>query len=413
MGEKREYRRRRRPPEDMELQQRQVRRRQTQEPHRQPRRHRSVQEEQPYIDPRRVAQGRRMYRRKAERKKRRRRNILVVILLLLLLVAAYAGAKIWVAVQQWENKAEKSDFTTSDTTDPEEDEIINVAVFGTDEDGVRADVNMVASFNTGTKELHFISVPRDSKVIMTKEMTDYLESKNAYVPEQNGVYGQCKLTELHAYAGENNRCAFSVAMLEEILGMKMDYYVKVDLSAFRQIVDAVSGVDFNVEERLYYVDPYQDLYIDLYPGMQHLDGDKAEQLVRFRDGYVQKDLKRIEVQQQFIQALIEKVCSSDTLMRNLNDLVKVALDCTESNISVSEALKYVKYVKALDPAKITSDTVPYLGNPGRYVELDEDGIKELVNERIYGIAPQSSTEEQEENQFNESNQEGNQLNEDV
>ena len=50
MGEKREYRRRRRPPEDMELQQRQVRRRQTQEPHRQPRRHRSVQEEQPYID---------------------------------------------------------------------------------------------------------------------------------------------------------------------------------------------------------------------------------------------------------------------------------------------------------------------------------------------------------------------------
>lgn len=119
-------------------------------------------------------------------------------------------------------------------------------------------------------------------------------------------------------------------------------------SAFRQIVDAVGGVDFNVEERLYYVDPYQDLYIDLYPGMQHLDGDKAEQLVRFRDGYVQKDLKRIEVQQQFIQALIEKVCSSDTLMRNLNDLVKVALDCTESNISVSEALKYVKYVKALD-----------------------------------------------------------------
>lgn len=405
MGEKREYRRRRRPPEDMELQQRQVRRRQTQEPQRQPYRHRAVHKEQPYIDPHRVAQGRRMSRRKAERKKRRHRNILVVILLLLLLVAAYAGAKIWVAVQQWEGKAEKSDFAASDNTDPEEDEIINVAIFGTDEDGVRADVNMVASFNTGTKELHFISVPRDSKVTMTKEMTDYLESKNAYVPEQNGVYGQCKLTELHAYAGENNRCAFSVAMLEKILGMKMDYYVKVDLSAFRQIVDAVGGVDFNVEERLYYVDPYQDLYIDLYPGMQHLDGDKAEQLVRFRDGYVQKDLKRIEVQQQFIQALIEKVCSSDTLMRNMNDLVKVALDCTESNISVSEALKYVKYVKDLDPAKITSDTVPYLGDPGRYVELDEDGIKELVNERIYGIAPKNSTENQQD--------ESNQLNEEV
>lgn len=399
MGEKREYRRRRRPPEDMEMQQRRVRRRETARAAAQPPR-RAVRQEQPYIDPRRVAQGRRMSRRKAEKKKRRRRNILVVVLLLLLLAVTYAGAKVWVAVRQWENKAEQSDFATTDNTDAEEDEIINVAIFGTDEDGVRADVNMVASFNTGTKELHFISVPRDSKVTMTKEMTDYLESKNAYIPEQNGVYGQCKLTELHAYAGENNRCAFSVAMLEDILNIKIDYYVKVDLSAFRQIVDAVGGVDFDVQERLYYSDPYQNLYIDLYPGMQHLDGDKAEQLVRFRDGYVQKDLKRIEVQQQFIQALIEKVCSSETLMRNLNDLVKVGLNCTESNISVSEALKYVKYAKALDPAKITSDTVPYLGNPGKYVELDEEGIEALVNERIYGIQPAQDNE----NSFDEESQ---------
>ena len=392
MGEKREYRRRRRPPEDMELHQRQVRRRQTHAPYAaQPQR--AVPQGQPYLAPHRVAQGRRMSRRNAERKKRHRRGILLVILLLLLLTAVYAAAKVWVAVRQWEGKAEKSDFTVSDTKQEEEDEIINVAIFGTDEDGFRADVNMVASFHTATKELHFISVPRDSKVTMTDAMISYLEERDAYVPNQNGVKGQCKLTEVHAYAGENNRCAFSVAMLEEILGIKMDYYVKVDLSAFQKIVDAVGGVDFNVEQRLYYVDPYQDLYIDLYPGMQHLDGEKAEQLVRFREGYAQKDLKRIEVQQQFLQALIEKVCSSETLMRNLNDLVKVVLDCTESNISVSEALQYVKYVKDIDPAKITSDTVPYLGDPGRYVELDEAGIKELVNWRIYGIAPADSQED--------------------
>ncbi len=362
------------------------------------RRHRSSHPTQTQHPP----QGKRMSRRRRQRKGRRRRALLAVVLLLLLLATVYAVAKLWVAVSRWEKKAEQSDFSASAAEEPEQDEIINVAIFGTDEDGFRADVNMVASFHTATGELHFISVPRDSKVTMTKEMTDYLESKNAYVPEQNGVYGQCKLTEVHAYAGQNNRCAFSVAMLEDILGIKMDYYVKVDLSAFRQIVDAVGGVDFNVEERLYYVDPYQDLYIDLYPGMQHLDGDKAEQLVRFREGYAQKDLKRIEVQQKFIQALIEKVCSSETLMRNMNDLVKVALDCTESNITVSEALRYVKYIKLLDPAKITSDTVPYLGDPGRYVELDEDGIKELVDWRVYGIAP--AAEEAESGQSNENEQ---------
>lgn len=386
MGEKREYRRRRRPSDDMdmELRQRQVRRRQTRTPYPEEQQ-RVVYEEQTYIDPRRVAQGRRMSRRKAEQKKRRRRSILIVIALILLLIGAYAAAKVWVMMDKWDSKAENSDFVVSTSDQEKVEEIINVAIFGTDEDGFRADVNMVASFNTKTKDLHFISVPRDTRVTMTDDMIQYLEDNDAYVPNRNGVYGQCKLTEVHAYAGNDNRCTFSVTMLEDLLDIKIDYYVKVDLSAFREIVDAVGGVDFNVEDRLYYVDPYQDLYIDLYPGMQHLDGEKAEQLVRFREGYAQKDLKRIEVQQQFIQALIEKVCSSETLMNNLDDLVKVALDCTESNISVSEALKYVKYVKDLDPAKITSDTVP--GEGGSYYDIDEEGLKELIDWRIHGIEP--------------------------
>ncbi|MGN0136467.1 LCP family glycopolymer transferase [Anaerotignum sp.] len=397
MGEKREYRRRRRPPEDMELRQRQVRRRQTRVPYQEEQR-RAAYEEQTYIDPRRVAQGRRMSRRKAEQRKRRRRSILLVIALLLILIGTYAVAKVWAAMDRWEGKAEKSNFVVSAEDQSKVEEVINVAIFGTDEDGFRADVNMVASFNTKTKELHFISVPRDTRVTMTDEMIEYLEENNAYVPNRNGVYGQCKLTEVHAYAGNDNRCTFSVAMLEDLLGIKIDYYVKVDLSAFRQIVDAVGGVDFEVEQRLYYVDPYQDLYIDLYPGMQHLDGEKAEQLVRFREGYAQKDLKRIEVQQQFIQALIEKVCSSETLMKNLDNLVKVALDCTESNISVSEALKYVKYVKDLDPAKITSDTVP--GEGGSYFDIDEEGTKALIDWRIYGIEPEEDVQTMDEELMN-------------
>lgn len=401
MGEKREYRRRRRPSDDMdmELRQRQVRRRQTRTPYPEEQQ-RVVYEEQTYIDPRRVAQGRRMSRRKAEQKKRRRRSILIVIALILLLIGAYAAAKVWVMMDKWDSKAENSDFVVSTSDQEKVEEIINVAIFGTDEDGFRADVNMVASFNTKTKDLHFISVPRDTRVTMTDDMIQYLEDNDAYVPNRNGVYGQCKLTEVHAYAGNDNRCTFSVTMLEDLLGIKIDYYVKVDLSAFRQIVDAVGGVDFEVEERLYYVDPYQDLYIDLYPGMQHLDGEKAEQLVRFREGYAQKDLKRIEVQQEFIQALIEKVCSSETLMKNLNNLVEVALDCTESNISVSEALKYVKYVKDLDPSKITSDTVPYSQDPGSYFYMDEEGTKELIDWRINGIEPTEDVQTMDEELMN-------------
>ena len=389
MGEKREYRRRRRPSDDMdmELRQRQVRRRQTRVPYPEERQ-RIIRDEQTYIDPRRVTQGRRMSRRKAEQKKRQRRSILLVIGLILILVGAYAAAKIWVKMDMWQSKAEQSDFVVSTSDQEKIKDVINVAVLGTDEDGFRADVNMIVSFNTTTKQLALISVPRDSRVVLTDEMIEHLEAENARVPKQNGVYGQCKLTEVHAFAGEGNRCAFSVAMLEELLDISIDYYVKVDLTAFKEIVDAVGGVDFYVPMDMYWdMRDHGGPLINLKEGMQHLDGDKAEQLVRFRDGYVQKDLKRIEVQRDFMMALLAKVCNSQTLMSRLDELVEVALDCTESDITVGEALKYVKYVKDIDPAKITSDTVPYLGDPGSYVDLDMEGIKELIDWRIHGIEP--------------------------
>ena len=387
MGEKREYRRRRRPSDDMdmELRQRQVRRRQTRAPYPEEQ-HRVVTSE--YVDPRRAAKGRRMAKLKAEQRKRKRRSILLVIALILILIGTYAAAKVWVKMDQWQGKAEKSDFVVSASDQEKIKDVINVAVLGTDEDGFRADVNMLVSFNTTTKELHMISVPRDTRVVMTDEMIRHLNKEGEYIPQQNGVYGQCKLTELHAYAGEGNRSTFSVAMMEELLGVKGDYYIKFDLTAFKKVVDAVGGVDFYVPMNMYWdmTDTGGPL-INLREGMQHLDGEKAEQLVRFRDGYAQKDLKRIEVQQEFIMALIEKVCSSETLLNRLDDLVEVVLDCTESDITVAEALKYVKYVKDLDPAKITSDTVPYVGDPGKYVEMDEEGTKELIDWRIHGIEP--------------------------
>ena len=385
MGEKREYRRRRRPSDeaDMALRQRQVRRRQTRVPY--PEEQRRVVSSE-YVDPKRAAKGRRMSRRRAEQKKRQKRSILLVAALILILVGTYAAAKVWVKMDSWQNKAEKSDFVVSASEQEKIKDVINVAVFGTDEDGFRADVNMVVSFNTNTKELHMISVPRDTRVVLTDDMIDYLEKEDEYVPNRNGVYGQCKLTEVHAYAGKGNRCAFSVAMLEELLDVEIDYYVKFDLTAFKKVVDAVGGVDFYVPMNMYWdmTDTGGPL-INLREGMQHLDGDKAEQLVRFRDGYAQKDLKRIEVQQEFITALIEKVCSSQTLMSKLDDLVEVVLDCTESDVTVTEALKYVKYVKDLDPAKITSDTVP--GEGGSYFDMDEEGTKELIDWRIHGIEP--------------------------
>lgn len=320
------------------------------------------------------------------RRRRKRGEIILCVLLVVILAGAFGAAKLYASLKLWEGKAEKSDFVASaDVSSEAKDQLLNIALLGTDGDGFRTDVNIVASLNLTTKEVHLISVPRDTRVVMTDDMIAYLEKNGRTVPQANGVYGQCKLTEVHAYAGEGNRSTFSVAMLEEILGIDIDYYVKVDLDAFKDIVDAVGGVEFDVQERLYYSDPAQGLYIDLYPGPQVLDGEKAEMLVRFREGYAQKDLKRIEVQQEFLKAFISQVCSSDKIMSNLDSYIKIFMEKVESDMPVATALKYASYVKEIDPASITTDTIP--GEGGAYFDMDEEGTKELVDYRIYGKEP--------------------------
>lgn len=317
------------------------------------------------------------------KKRRRKKEILLCVLFVLLLAVTFGLAKLYTIWKGFEAKAENSDFVAA-AQPPQEitDDLLNVLILGTDKEGFRADVNMLVSFNVTKEEVHLISVPRDTRVTMTQDMIAHLKENNRHIPERNGVYGQCKLTELHAYAGDGNRSTFSVAMVEELLGVDIDYYVKVDLDAFQEIVDAVGGVKFDVEQRLYYTDPEQGLYIDLYPGEQVLDGRKAEMLVRFREGYAQKDLKRVQVQQAFLKALAEQIFASGDVINNLNRLIPIALEKTETNMPVSVALQYVPYVAKINPAQITTDTVP--GDGGSYFDLDEDNTKALVDYRIYG-----------------------------
>ncbi len=326
----------------------------------------------------------RNHKSQQEMKRKRTRLILFFIVFLLLGMLAFAAFRISSVLHLFGN-AEHSDFVASAKPSEQIDEVLNVAILGTDKDGFRTDVNIIASFHTKDHTLNLISIPRDTRVTMTTEMTDYLEEHDRTVPNRNGVYGQCKLTEVHAYAGEGNRCAFSVAMLEEILGIDIDYYVKVNLDVFQSLVDEVGGVPFHVEERLYYRDPQQGLYIDLAPGEQVLTGEQAEMLVRFRSGYAAGDLKRIEVQQQFLKAMISHITNSETLLKNLNGMIRLALEKAETDMPISEALRYATYLAKIDPSTVTTDTIP--GEGGAYFDLDEEGTKELIDYRIYGITP--------------------------
>ena len=264
---------------------------------------------------------------------------------------------------------------------PAEECKINIAVFGTDVDGYRTDVIFVLSYDTYNNKLALVSIPRDTRVKLTDEIIETLEENGRDIPYRDNERGVCKMNEVHAYAGKGFRNEASVKMLEDFLGIRIDGYINVDLTGFRNIVDAFGGVDMEVEGRLYYVDPYQDLYIDLYPGYQHLDGAHAEQLVRFREGYAQKDLKRIQVQQTFMRELMAKVLNTQNIMDNLPSVLYNIFKYVDTDLSLEKFVEYASYMENLSMANVYMETIP--GEGGGYFWADEEGVKELSQRVFY------------------------------
>ena len=133
--------------------------------------------------------------------------------------------------------------------------------------------------------------------------------------------------------------------VSQLLGYPVDHYIIVDLRAFQALVDAVGGVDFNVPINMNYDDPTQNLHIHLKAGMQHLDGAKALQLVRFRSGYANADIGRINTQQQFLSALAKKVISWGSVSK-IDEFVKIFSQYVKTDLTVGN-LAYFGY-QALD-----------------------------------------------------------------
>ena len=136
--------------------------------------------------------------------------------------------------------------------------------------------------------------------------------------------------------------------IKKLVGFKPDFYVKVDLSMFVELVDLVGGVEFDVPQDMNYKDPYQDLYINLKKGVQTLDGDKAMQLVRFR-GYADGDIGRVKVQQDFLKALV-KECLSLKHWGKIKAYIDLALDNVETDLDFGSVVWFASNVMGLNKA---------------------------------------------------------------
>ena len=224
---------------------------------------------------------------------------------------------------------------------------VHVMILGVDQradDVGRSDTLMVATLDTESGKGALLSVPRDTRLAIDG-------------------HGYDKANHAYAFGGH----ALSMSAVENLLGVPMDHYLIINTRAFERIIDAIGGVDINVEKRMHYEDPWDDnggLVIDLYPGEQHMDGKKAIQYVRYRDG--EGDIGRIGRQQKFMQAVLAKVISPEILPR-LPKLIEEVSSAVKTDMSLTEMLDFAQRLKDIHDAGLSADMVP--GEPAYYQDI--------------------------------------------
>ncbi|MBR3941798.1 MAG: LCP family protein [Clostridia bacterium] len=226
----------------------------------------------------------------------------------------------------------------------------NVLIVGVDRSGRLADVIMIASFPEEEGPIHLMSVQRDTLVNIDGRTV--------------------KINSIMGYGDEK-----TVQKVQEVTGVPIHDYAKVNFEAVASVVDAMGGVDFDVPQDMDYEDPAQDLYIHLKAGYQHLNGQQALQLLRFR-GYPMADIERTKVQRSFLQAMLEQKNSWTTLF-DFPEITDVLGDNMTSTIDSDEAMDYAK--KVLNSDGVQSHEMPYtlVGNGSLY--LNEAEMQDLAD----------------------------------
>lgn len=305
------------------------------------------------------------------KKKKRRRNttgVLKIILVTLILVFASVSG-IYCAKLYTTPNSDILGFLAPGTLENVEisKEKCNILIMGTDKDGLRTDVMMLAQIDPENGRATVMSIPRDTLV------------------KYNGR--NRKITEVHAVGmrkGKQYGTEAAILATKEMTGMPIHHFVKFNLKAFNDCIDELDGVEFNVPRNMYYSDPAQDLYINLKKGKQILDGNKAEQLIRFRR-YTHGDIDRIKVQQDFIHALIDQKLQLKYIGR-IDEMYEILSENMETSMSPDDMVQCAKQLLDMGTGNISTITMP--GTPkdiagGSYVIANYDEFL-TVRENNFG-----------------------------
>jgi len=288
-------------------------------------------------------------------------SLLAVVLTVALLVSL---AVVFLPKKEVEAKA-----APEPTEGGEKRDAFRILVAGSDATSGLCDVLMLVSIDRTTHEVFVLQIPRDT----------YAKYTDKSYRKMNGAYA-----ELGGMSGVAD-------FLSSALGVPIDRTLHLSPSAFRTIVDAMGGVEIDLPRDLHYEDPAQGLSIHLKAGKQTLNGAEAEQFVRYRAGYAQGDLDRLDAQKIFLSALFQKLSSLGSI-----EAARLAMKMrgeVDGNFDAADILSLSGELLKISPEKVFFVTAPGQAvtatqSGASYYALSAPAMAELLTK--YFGAPEGS-----------------------
>jgi len=244
--------------------------------------------------------------------------------------------------------------------------VLPVLLLGVDHrpgDVGRADTIIVAFLDLKDKKVRILSIPRDTYV---------------HLP---GRSEGDKINASYAYGGPEE----TAQAVGDLLGIDISYYIETNFSGFEKIIDTLGGVTINVDQRMYH--PAEG--INLYKGVQRLNGRDALAYVRYRD-YPMGDIDRIKHQQVFFSALADQALQVRNIWK-IPALVSELRGAVKTNLSTARLIELGNIFWGIDSSRVESYLLP--GDP-QYIKgisylIPRDGeIEPLVAALNSGTTPE-------------------------
>ena len=210
-----------------------------------------------------------------------------------------------------------------------------------------SDTMIVCSYDPKTQQASMLSIPRDTFI---GENTNRAKAGN----------------KLNSFYSNGSTPEKTMEAINEVTGLNISKYVLIDTKALKELVDIIGEVEFDVPINMDYDDDSQQLYIHLQKGVQKLNGDKVEQLVRFRHNnngstypyeYGIEDYGRMRTQRELIKTILKQTVQFKNV-KEIGKIMDLAEKYIQTNMNFSELKNYIPYIVNINVDNIQTEQLP-------------------------------------------------------